>query len=1248
MYKIFFCLTVFIVISFETKCQAPLNGQNIIPQSPNTTSMGIFGEVPVSNFTGIPDISIPLYNVDIPSHVEMPLSLTYHALGIRTEEHAPWVGIGWNLNIGGVITRNVKGRPDECTYDVSNPISIDNHYQTLYNGKVGFFFNYNLLGNTAKSDWSTTFDYPKKFNSSNYPFDQVDYEPDIFNFNFLGYSGKFFINYHTGKFVVQCDKALRVEFDNNDWVSPFLTRITSSGKLTKNCKYIFKTFKKFTIIDESGNKYIFGSSASGDFDHAIEYSMPLNISQTTGTGNLWSNIDQEFTPISWYLTKVILANGNEEINLNYERGPFIPQLNYASNSKSDSWDLGIFAHCSSSTCSPPSLEVNASYTSPVYLKEVEFPKRDLKISFTKSVANDLKYDYDQMEAATITYTNCLPIPFTNNHDVSGQLISDLYNSNLTDENNDYLIPEYQNMAASVFNSNDPQLFDYRSFYPNAFVWFKLNNISITNLQGDIKLRTIKFNYREDSKYRLRLSDLEILDSKNSNPIQQYSFNYNNELLPEFLTAIGDHWGYYNGNQYASTDPTYSNQSNHRTYFYYNYNHILDNTSTSLRNPNLTYAKAEMLEKIVYPTGGSTSFDYELNDYSSYVDIKDRLKLQNISGTGGGLRIKTITNDDGFGNTFTKNYIYKKNYQTICDVNQSKLNASSVELNSNVDQLESSGILNVFPVYKYDYPFNDKTNNTFISITSLNPIAPLTLNSAGTFVGYSEVVEKLSDGSFTIYKYTNHSNNDVDGNNDKGILLTDNNLLLTASFNSNSHFRGKLISSSSYNSSCKCVHEKKYDYVNVRGNDANVELCRGFYSSSINIHCDALGEHNLIYPTLYWYQLEDNVKLPQQEYEDLYDINDPQNIKKIETVKSYTYSAKYKQLTKVVTKTSDGKTRTTNLTYPTDKSTTSPYSDMNSANMIGTPITKEVTTTNSAGTTLSYEKQSTNYIDWKGYNSDDGSTITNHIYAPQTVEEQKGSNASEVKVRYHGYDNSGNIITVSKENDMKLSYIWDYNHTHPIAEIKNANNTENSSNIETARDHAYTSFESDGTGNWKIPSYIDDDGFTIYYGLVSPSSNGIPVGITGNNAYNLGLTSASPISNSSLNATINYVLTYWSTNTTAATITPTGTNSTVTPSSAPLISKTINGTQWYLYSAQIAKATGISITGSVTLDELRLYPTNAQMTTYTYDPHCGMTSQCDVNNKITYYKYDNFQRLQSISDQDGNILKTYNYQYKKSH
>ena len=64
-----------------------------------------------------------------------------------------------------------------------------------------------------------------------------------------------------------------------------------------------------------------------------------------------------------------------------------------------------------------------------------------------------------------------------------------------------------------------------------------------------------------------------------------------------------------------------------------------------------------------------------------------------------------------------------------------------------------------------------------------------------------------------------------------------------------------------------------------------------------------------------------------------------------------------------------------------------------------------------------------------------------------------------------------------------------------------------------------------------------------------------------------------------------------------------------------------------------------------LASLRTALPDAQITSFTYKPLVGMTSMTDAKGMTTYYSYDGFQRLESVKDHYGNIVKNYCYNYK---
>ena len=67
--------------------------------SPEAYSLMEYSEIPVSLYTGVPDISIPIYTIRVGNY-SLPISLRYHASGIKVGQEASRIGLGWSIHAG--------------------------------------------------------------------------------------------------------------------------------------------------------------------------------------------------------------------------------------------------------------------------------------------------------------------------------------------------------------------------------------------------------------------------------------------------------------------------------------------------------------------------------------------------------------------------------------------------------------------------------------------------------------------------------------------------------------------------------------------------------------------------------------------------------------------------------------------------------------------------------------------------------------------------------------------------------------------------------------------------------------------------------------------------------------------------------------------------------------------------------------------------------------------------------------------
>lgn len=147
-----FCMCLPLV-SMRGQQQISLDVPRIVPVSPEATMMEKFQSYPVDLCTGVPDITIPLYEIDL-GELTIPVTLSYHASGLKPKEQSGFAGTGWTLNLEPSISRQINGIPDEEDYGWFNRNEGWNHVPSGMSAEYEYYLR--KTGNTYDT-------YPDKF-----------------------------------------------------------------------------------------------------------------------------------------------------------------------------------------------------------------------------------------------------------------------------------------------------------------------------------------------------------------------------------------------------------------------------------------------------------------------------------------------------------------------------------------------------------------------------------------------------------------------------------------------------------------------------------------------------------------------------------------------------------------------------------------------------------------------------------------------------------------------------------------------------------------------------------------------------------------------------------------------------------------------------------------------------------------------------------------------------------------------------
>jgi hypothetical protein len=198
---------LFFMAGFSQNNFPVFDKKSMLPTSPEAAMLGRFGEIPIGFYTGSADISIPIYTIK-EDGIEIPITLNYHSSGIKVEDQATNVGLGWSLEPGWSIVQVVNGHEDY----LDQLISTDPWgYTKLKSGATLGFYSERPesgsmvwgclpVGDTSGDNLATI----KRLLFG-------DGQPDIYIYNFAGYSGKFYVNPETGV-PVMLDKKSSISF----------------------------------------------------------------------------------------------------------------------------------------------------------------------------------------------------------------------------------------------------------------------------------------------------------------------------------------------------------------------------------------------------------------------------------------------------------------------------------------------------------------------------------------------------------------------------------------------------------------------------------------------------------------------------------------------------------------------------------------------------------------------------------------------------------------------------------------------------------------------------------------------------------------------------------------------------------------------------------------------------------------------------------------------------------------------------
>lgn len=990
--------------------------EKVFSASPDVMAFQKYNITEVNLYTGKTDVKIPIFEISS-GNINVPISLNYDSSGIKVDDRATSVGMGWVLNAGGSIIRIVNDIPD-------NDAQIGMDYQDGGDTGIHIFPIVNRQGNNRKINARIPV-FTTYYRYSNFPNDSpcFNYREDIDENEIDGVNGKYWadsaIPYPGGYFHPDLPDTFIINAPGLS--SEFITTNNTQKDIYPNNNAGITT----TFLDNSGIKMtslIIDKRANPGYGFYNYVNLGEN-NLSLINANPYHQIAAGKKIKDFYEFNIANINGvkykfnEEEVNETFYR-PF-----------------GIIP-VPGAICSSNGMDIINSYHANYYnkrihtwnLSKIEDSQTNKTVDFSYQTYANPNIENNILVNTPVNLTISSP---QNENSLNKCMIAmyapnDPYNylkMNSMTKN-----PKRKRLTSISYEEGTVN-FQYglnRQDYPGENA---LTEIIVKNSKNVVIKRFVlnysyfdsKENCTDPDCKRLRLESVQIFDSGNKSNSYTFDYDYTNKL-PKRGSLEHDFLGYYNNNGVVD------NNSNvlltPKLYFYKNNytNSILPFQLVNNSNfqiipgnysliPN-TSSLTGLLKKITYPSGGSSEFEYENNQFQYLGE----------NYLSGGARIKS---------------------QKLTDNNNQVKKVSYSYLDQNG---KSSGYINNIPKFGNisDFYADSMLAKSFAVYDMAKGGIELT---SGSFVGYSKITETEINNGCTKYEFSSplefpntpeiRISNQTDPNCIAcNCLFIKNTSYPMITYVDNESRRGKLLTKAIYNSASQILDQEKNDYsyrvlqtfpfeITI-GFGGQEETCTTSYREgiSLTIKSNLPVSQNLLVKKTNSTYLNNNVVSTVTDFQ--YDSNFPfvtneiyhSGLSNIKTEKAYSYFSS--QLT----------------AQPI-------LSNLIAQNKINEVVVEKVYRDN----VLLDTKQ----INYKDFGSG--------LVLPKSISTAAGSQVLEEQSVVDLRDNKGNILQYHDKSGVNISIIYGYNQSQPIAKIENAAYNDVSSYVSNLQSISNTGTES---------------------------------------------------------------------------------------------------------------------------------------------------------------------------------------------